>query len=220
MNEFKETPRYEVKKVKIKNDQLTVDYTEVFDDSNFSNEITKSSEQYVHDDLKYALSRLKVHVAAICEMPEAGSVNVSEPSDGDLNSTLEKIVVTGYSKGGSGDGEGACITAQRILKTGQVLNITTPFTKFEDETGDGYGYGAELGAAIRRCDYEVDAYLFEEKWGVKQLSLDFDGEETTEEKPKRRGRKKKAAAEGFDVPQGDAESEISDVEFEEMPLQC
>jgi hypothetical protein len=219
MNELKlEAPLNGVKKVKIKNDQLTVEYTEKFADANYSNNVTKESEQYVHSDLKYAFGLLKPHVAAICEMPEAKKINVSEPSETDLNVTLDKIIVTGYSKGGTNENAGVCITAQRILKTGQILNITTPFTKFQDETVDGYGYGNELWQTVNRCDYEVDAYLFEGKWGIKQLSLDFDTPEgetaaATEEKPKKRGRKKKAASQEFEDlnPSGF----IADVEFEE-----
>jgi hypothetical protein len=221
-----EAPVYEIKRVKVKNGQLTADYAEKYLDANFSNEITKSPEQYVHSDLKRTFSLLKPHVAAVCEMPEAGSVDVSNPSDEDLNETLGKIIITGYSKGGSGDSKGVCIIAQRLLKTGQVLNITTPFTRFEDETGDGYRYGGELRQVIDRCDYEVDAYLFEGKWGMKQFSIDFDNPdgEASEEKPKKRGRKKKSTGEVYinnlkgdfsDMKEG--EENIPDVEFEEIP---
>jgi hypothetical protein len=208
--ENNETPRCEIRKVKAKNGQLTVDYTEHYRDANYKNEITKTSEQYFHQDLKYAPNLFKTHAAAICEMPESGSVNIENPSDEDLNVTLEKIVITGYSKGGSDESAGVCIIAQRILKTGQVLNITTPFTKFNDETGEGYSHGESLRSVTERCDYEVDAYLFEGKFGFKQLSIDFDFEEP-EEKPKKRGRKKK---ETFDEPES-TESEIQEVEFEE-----
>jgi hypothetical protein len=230
MENNNETPRYEVQKVKAKNGQLTVDYTEFYQDANYKNEVAKTSEQYIHQDLKYALGLLKPHVASICEMKEAAAVNVENPSDEDLNVTLDKIIITGYSKGGSDDSAGACIIAQRILKTGQVLNITTPFTKFNDETGDGYSHGEALQSVIKRCDYEVDAYLFEGKCGFKQLTFDFDGETTEPEKPKKRGRKKK---ETFDDPEitdpifidpkvsidpkvpSEVPSEVQEAEFEE-----
>jgi hypothetical protein len=214
-----ETPRFEVRKVKVKNDQLTADYTEKYPDANYKNEVTKASEQYIHPDLKYALGLLKPHVALICEMPEAGSVkDVTSPSDGELNETLDRIIVTGYSKGGNDDSAGVCIIAQRILKTGQVLNITTPFTKFDDEIGDGYPYGGALKSVVERCDYEVDAYLFEEKWGLKQLELEFESDgETSEIRPKKRGRKKKVqGVEGFGEPEEAGEG-VREVELE-MPL--
>lgn len=130
-------------------------------------------------------------------MHEATLVDIAEPSDDDLNEKLKSIIITGYSKGGNDESAGASIQAQKLLKSGQVLNLSVPFTKYEDESGDGYPYGAELKEVIDRCSYEVDAYLFEGKCGIKQESFDFDALEESditgeaEDKPKRRGRKKK-----------------------------
>lgn len=200
MEEFKkERPICEIVKVKLKNDQLTVDYEERYPEANYRDTVTKASEQFVHPDLKYALDLLKAHVAAICEMPEAKDLDVRNPSDHDLNEILKSYIVTGYSKGGSDESAGVTIIAQKILKSGRIFNITAPFTKYEDETGECYPYGCELADVIKRCDYEVDAYLFEDKFGMKQTSIDFEAaeaaaEEVTEgesEKPKR-GRKKKS----------------------------
>ena len=155
----KEQPVYEIQKVKIKNNQLTAEYTEKFVEANYKNNILKESEQFIHPDLLYALNRLKPHVVKICEMHEATLVNVANPSDDDLNEKLKNIIVTGYSKGGNDESAGVSIQAQKLLKSGQVLNLSVPFTKYEDESGDGYLYGAELKEAIGRCSYEVDAYL-------------------------------------------------------------
>lgn len=195
----KEQPVYEIQKVKMKSDQLTVDYSEKFVDANFKNEITKASQQFAHPDLKYALNLLKSHVVEICEMPEAKEImNVAQPTENELDEILKSYIITGYSKGGTDESAGVTIIAQKLLKSGQVLNLTVPFTKYEDESGDGYPYGSDLKAAIERCDYEVDAYLFEEKWGIKQESFDFDTPEESDitgeavpEKPKKRGRRKK-----------------------------
>lgn len=201
MNEEKEQAIYKIEKVKLKSDQLTVDYTESYPEANYHNNVTKASQQFVHADLKYALSLFKAHVAAICEMPEANKVNVSEPSDDDLNEILKSYIITGYSKGGTDESAGVSIQAQKLLNSGQVLNLSVPFTKFEDESGDGYPHGGELAEVVSRCDYEVDAYLFDDKWGIKQESFDFDAPDESEitgggvvvpEKKKGRGRKKKA----------------------------
>jgi len=194
MENLKEQPVYEITKVKIKGDQLEVSYTERYKLANYQDNVTKASQQFVHPDLKDAFDMLKPHVAAICEFPEAQKVNVGSPTESDLEE-LKNFFITGYSKGGSDDSAGACIIAQKILKTGQTLNITTPFVKFEDDPDTGYLYGSELSAAISRCDYEVDAYLFEEKWGIKQESLDFDTppeSDITGGEPKKKGRSKKA----------------------------
>ena len=58
----KEQPVYEIQKVKIKNNQLTAEYTEKFVEANYKNNILKESEQFIHPDLLYALNRLKPHV--------------------------------------------------------------------------------------------------------------------------------------------------------------
>ena len=59
-------------------------------------------------------------------MQEAGVVNIEYPSDDDLNEKLKNIVVTGYSKGGSDESAGVSIQAQKLLKSGQVLNLSVP----------------------------------------------------------------------------------------------
>ena len=71
-------------------------------------------------------------------MHEATLVNVANPSDDDLNEKLKNIIVTGYSKGGNDESAGVSIQAQKLLKSGQILNLSVPFTKYEDESGDGY----------------------------------------------------------------------------------
>ena len=44
----KEQPVYEIQKVKIKNNQLTAEYTEKFVEANYKNNILKESEQFIH----------------------------------------------------------------------------------------------------------------------------------------------------------------------------
>ena len=211
--EEKEVPVYDIIKAKVKNDQLSADYEEVFKESNYTNKITKASEQYVHGDLKRAFDFLKPHLVAICELPEATKINVQDPSDSDLDGVLKAYSITGYSKGGTDDTAGVTIVGQKILATGQILNITAPFTQFENEMDEGYKFGYDLKQAIDRCDYEVDAYLFEQKFGLKQTSIDFDipaesDINGTDEAPKKsgRGRKKKvimeAAEKHLDEPEG------------------
>ena len=88
----KEQPVYEIQKVKLKNNQVTADYTERFVEANYKNEVTKSSQQFVHPDLLYAMSLLKTHAVKICEMQEAGVVNIENPSDDDLNEKLQRWI--------------------------------------------------------------------------------------------------------------------------------
>ena len=187
-----EVPECRINRAKLSNEQLTVEYTEVFKDGNYQNEVSKQCKQIIHRDLKAAFDMLKPHVAAICEMPEAKEVNVLEPADADME-TLASYIVTGYSKGGTDENAGVTIIAQKLLKIGKVLNLTVPFVKFEDENSNAYVYAERLKSIVDRCDYEVDAYLFDEKWGIKQQDLFADDpfmEPPGLEEPKKRGRKK------------------------------
>ena len=70
------------------------------------------------------------------------------------------------------------------------------FVPFLDEQ---YPYYEELSIDAAACDAEVESYLFEEKWGIRQERLDFETDEpeeavVIEDKPKKGGRKKKLEA--------------------------
>ena len=208
--EEKELPEYRIEKAKLKGDRLTVEYLEIFRNANFENAITKECRQIVHGDLKLAFDMLKPHVAAICEMPEAKEISVAFPREADME-RLKPYLITGYSKGGSGEHAGVTVIAQKLLKIGKTLNLCVPFVTFEDQSGNGYGHAAILKEIVDRCDYEVDAYLFEEKWGIGQQDL-FSGEPFREEiatyaveavtdliKPKKRGRKTGVTVNGKDL---------------------
>jgi len=196
-----------IQKAKVKDGQLEATYSEYFAEENYSNTIDKKCAQIIHGDLRRAFDKLKVHLVCISEMPEADrfdSVNVYEFDPDDL----PNYVVTGYVHGGSGESAGVTIIGKKLLKSGQALNINTPFTQFIDE--DKYPYAGALASDIEACDYEVNEYLFHEKFGMKQMSLDFDVPDNvdvtviTEEGEaiplkKAKGRKKKSiAAEAFD----------------------
>ena len=187
-----ETAKNTIQKAKVKDSKLEVTYEEYFSEENYSNTIDKKCAQIIHVDLQTSLDRLKPHIACICEMPEAS--RITNIYDCDL-ADFDNYVVTGYSHGGSDESAGATIVGQKLLKSGKVLNLVTPFIQFEDT--DAYYFAGELSADIEACDQEVKEYLFNEKWGIKQLSLDFDEPEGTTVKviePKKRGRKKKGEA--------------------------
>ena len=198
-----ETAKNTLQKVKIKDGKLEVTYEEYFREENYSNTIDKKCAQMIHADFRIALDKLKPHLACICEMPEAEhvkSVGIYDVDEEKLNS----YIITGYTHGGSDESAGVTIIGQKLLKSGKVLNLITPFIQFMDE--DAYDFAGELSAEIEACDYEAEQYLFAEKWGVKQLSLDFDVPDdanvsisvSTSEKPKKRGRKKKIETSNLD----------------------
>lgn len=185
-----------IQKVKIKDGQLEAIYEEHFSSENYSNTITKKCSQIIHADFRDAVDMLKTHMVIVCEMPEAEVIKDVGIYDYSADE-LANYIVTGYSHGGSDESAGVVIVGQKLLKSGKVLNLITPFIQFEDS--DAYMFAGELEVEISACDHEAIEYLFNEKYGIKQMSLDFDTPAeadiatTAEEapKPKKRGRKKK-----------------------------
>lgn len=163
----------QIVKAAVKNDRCEVTFEENFTESNYTNTVTKKCSQIVHADLKKALDRLKIHMVVICEQKEANEV--LENFDEYNVENLSGYLVTGFSIGGSDENLGVTLIGQKLLKSGQVLNLIAPFTKYEDE--DGYQFAAELSADIEAACYEVEQYLFAEKWGIKQAEIDFDSPE-------------------------------------------
>lgn len=200
-----ETAIYKIEKAKIKDSQLTATYEERFKTENYSNVIEKKCSQIIHGDLKNAIDNLRVHLACICEMPEAERIRELGVYDFPADD-LSNYIVTGYSHGGSNESAGVTIIGQKLLKSGKVLNLISPFIQFEDT--DAYPFAGELCSEIEACDYEVDQYLFHEKYGIKQMELDFDVPEDVNvsitvdgvTKPVKRRRKKKTeiASKSFD----------------------
>lgn len=195
----------EIQKATLKHDRCEVTFKENYLEENYTNDVDKKCNQIAHPDLKEVFKALVPYLITITEQPEEKLFNAENIDSALIFSEedkikMEKYIVTGYSKGGSDESAGATLIGQKILNTGKVLNLCTPFTQFEDETPDAYPYGGELKSAIERCDFEVSQYLFEGKAGIKQEMLDFDipGEanldaipESVEDKPKRKTKKRK-----------------------------
>ena len=199
------------KKIKFNRSGMSLDVTfyeniEV-DGVSIVNEISKKCSMIVHQDFIDALAGLKVHFALLCDLREVSNF----PKRYDVNNFdheeyLDKITVTGISFGGD-DGEGVVIIGQKELPSG-VLNVITPFTRLE---GGEYEWTEQLREAIGIIESEAEQYLFEQKFGVKQLELPFDDEFSDEEpfgkfedipeaaepveKKKKGGRKKKVSKE-------------------------
>ena len=191
-----EAARNTIQKAKIKDSKLEVVYDEHFPDENYTNTIEKRCAQIVHVDLKEAFDRLRAHVVCLCEQPEAEKVRAQGIYDFDTE-IVNNYVVTGYTHGGSDESAGVTIIAQKLLKSGKVLNLIAPLTQFED--AETYEFAGELYAEIAACDHEVEQYVFNDKFGIKQLDSDFEAPEeafinSTDDKPKKKGRKKKELA--------------------------
>lgn len=193
-----ETATNVIEKVSLKGEKCDVTFKEKYKVANYSNEVAKKCDQIVHEDLKAAFKALRPFLITITEQPEGvlfNAGNIDDEPDEDMELKIMKYIVTGYAVGGSGESEGVTLIGQKILKSGQVLNLIAPFTRYCDDTNaDAYPYAAELSIAITRCNYEVNEYLFKEKWGIKQQQLDFETdapEEAVLEEKQKRGRKPK-----------------------------
>jgi len=161
----------EIVKAAIKNDRCNVSLKEDSTTKNCGGKNTKEGDQIVHADLRKVFNRLVFHLIVVCEQPEAGQINDENIHALDLEQ-FNNYVVTGYSIGGSDENSGVTIIGQKLLKSGQVLNLISPFIKFEDL--EAYPLAGELYNDVQGCNYEVEEYLFNGKWGIKQENIDFD----------------------------------------------
>ena len=153
--------------------------------------VTVEGKNLIHKDLEAALDALVPHLAFLCEQKEADDKTFIEDIPDEIHNVLE---VSGYSIGGSDEDEGVTLIGKRFLKSKKVLNLSAPFTKFNNEIEE-YTNAFELQQAIEACNYEVEQYLTAKKWAIVQQELPFDDSEPGEVK----------ADEVPDAPFGDAQ---------------
>ena len=161
----------------------------------------------VHKDLRQAIHALIPHLAVITEQREAQDRNLKQVqsdriTDDNINSVYKRLDVDCVNF--SDDEVEASLSGLRILTTGGIVKLTTPSIRLTDE--ESYTYHNELAADLEAVKYEAKAYIEDKKWGVKQSEIafesPFEGVEAQdvpevpiegEQKPKKRGRKSKAA---------------------------
>lgn len=162
----------------------------------------------VHKDLKDALNALIPHLAIITEQREVYNRSLEDVqgdriTDEGENSVYKRFTCDSVSLANN-EREVSLSGVRILLKTG-IVSLQTPRIDLESE--DDYEYFNELSLDIDAVKYEAKAYIEEKKWGVKQAEIEFkdiapfDGEVKVDEvptvddeqKPKKRGRKPKAA---------------------------
>lgn len=131
---------------------------------------TVEGKNLVTNDLRNAFNALAAHLAFLCEQKEADGKEFLEDLPEGIDKKLE---VTGFVIGGEDESRGVTLIGKRFLKSNKVLNLNSPFTKFDDEN-EPYQFGFELEQAIQACEYEVNEYLFNKKWKVVQQELPFE----------------------------------------------
>ena len=181
---------------------MNVVYNERFTEANYTNKVTKNCDQIVHSELKEIFNHLKLHLVVLCEQPEAEKIYKSSFTSPGFVETLNNYFITGYANDSNDGVPGITIMGGKLLQSGKIVDLKI-FTPFGDEE---YKFSEELQIDAAACDAEVEAYLFEEKWGIKQERLDFDSDipdeavtdaeelPAEEVKPKRKGRKTKTIA--------------------------
>ena len=190
-----EQAKNEIKKAVVKKDRLNAVYNERFSEANYTNVINKSCDQIIHSDLRETFNRLKLHLVVLCEQPEAVNINKDSFMSPGYSEILENYIITGYSNDSVEGVSGISIMGAKLLQSGKVVDLKI-FVPLLDEQ---YPYYEELSIDAAACDAEVESYLFEEKWGIRQERLDFETDEpeeavVIEDKPKKGGRKKKLEA--------------------------
>jgi hypothetical protein len=132
--------------------------------------ISREGDNAAHDDLKKAFAQLVPHLALISEIVDHNPRGIEAMSE----KLWEDFSVTGFAVGKADDG--VTLIGQKKLSTGKILNITTPFTKWEDE----YTYSDALAEAIEACKHEVIEYLNGKMAPPAQQEIEFEEQETAE----------------------------------------
>lgn len=155
---------------------LELEYTEDVTNEageKFTVECSKKCTWDVHPDLLNALDELKPDLAALCEQEELEHMQNYASIHKELHPILSKLKVTGFVIGGSDEHEGVTLIGRRMLANNRVLNLISPFTKWEDEH-NGYERSYEMAAIIHRLQTECELYLDGKMRPAAQLSLEFE----------------------------------------------
>lgn len=160
--------------IKIKKAKLTkggtIEATYIDEDGN---EITLKGKNTVHTDLKTRLAALIPYFADLTEQKEADRYDWDDPDSQENIDLMRRLDVTGVSLGGDDNCPIATLTGRRTLMSSKVLNLNTPPTDL-DADDSGWVRAEDFRFAIDAFFYEVQQYITEKKWSVKQAEFDFE----------------------------------------------
>lgn len=160
--------------IKIKKAKLTkgsaIEATYIDEDGN---EITIKGKNTVHVDLKTRLAALIPYFADLTEQKEADRYDWNNPDSQENIDLMRRLDVTGVSLSGDDNCPIATLTGRRTLMSSKVLNINTPPTDL-DSDDSGWIRAEDFRFAIDAFFYEVQQYITEKKWAVKQGVFDFE----------------------------------------------
>lgn len=148
----------------------TIEATYIDDEGN---EINIKGKNIVHNDLRTRLSALVPYFAALSEQREADDIDWRNLDSEENEKLLYKLEVRGVTVSGDETTPIAVMSGCRTLMTSKVLNLNTPATEFGIDASD-WEHADDFRDAIDAFFYEVELYIKEKKWGMKQSEFNFD----------------------------------------------
>lgn len=139
--------------------------------------VSVAGANLVHKDLKACINSLIPHLAIATEQRETvgktlQDIEAIKIQDDNKESVFKWLIVESITIGN--DDSSITLNGYRILQSGDVIKVETP--AIDMSRHEKYQYINELSLAVDAVKYEADAYLKEQKWGVKEAEIDF-GEE-------------------------------------------
>lgn len=145
----------------------------VYKESN-GNLVSIQGANLVHKDLRACMNVLIAHLAIATEQRETVGKTLKEIEaikiqDDSKESVYKWLGVDAIAIGA--DESTYTLKGFRILQTGDVMKIETPAICVSNP--EKYKYINDLALAVDAVKYEAEAYLKEQKWGVKEADIDF-----------------------------------------------
>ena len=158
-----------IKKASLKKEGLELEYDQILEseeDGPVVNAIKLTGGHKPHPDLVKAFNPLVLHLALICDQVTEASADAVIHSIGKggkkkdvtlllsslrQSSITQACEVTGFSIGGSDEHEGVVLIGNRKLSSVSVLNLTSPFQKFESEYKHKEDLEIQLNILIQEC---------------------------------------------------------------------
>lgn len=148
----------------------TVEATFIDDDGN---KIAFKGKNVAHNDLRTRLSALVPYFADLTEQKEAEFIDWLNLDSEENSKLLYKLEVRGVTIGGDDTMPIAVMNGCRTLMTSKVLNLNTPTTDLNADDS-GWMHADDFRDAIDAFFYEVELYIRDRKWAVKQSEFNFD----------------------------------------------
>lgn len=161
-----------IERVKIFDDHfLTISYSRIDKKGGHSDHPgERYPDRYMHDDLRNAFAKLKVHLAYRCGFIRKDEIKSTEKYAKEL---ISGIKVTGISVKA---GEGVVITGLRKTEEKDVVIVNTPFTRFEHGNPNSYRFAEDLTRCVDELLAEAQLYLENKKVGEDPQGKLFDDE--------------------------------------------